>query len=112
MILLWLVGCATRTISGSIYSIEQQPLSNATCVMFEQATQSDTNGLYQFTDLHLKKGEYTIQCTHKGFQFYQDTISIEGVSATVPQIVLTPLDVQIPYLPINLDPASPITPSK
>lgn len=80
MILFWLIGCATRTISGSIYTIEQQPLANATCVMFEQSTQSDTNGIYQFTGLKLKKGEYTIQCTHKGFQFHQDSIAVEGVS--------------------------------
>ena len=110
VILLW--GCATHSITGTIQTIDQTPLSNASCTFFDQQVQSNEDGRFEINNLNLKKGEYPIQCTHKGFQFYQQSFFVEGTNVTLPPIVLDPLEVQIPYLRLNMDPESELLPNE
>ena len=110
LMLLW--GCATRSITGTVQGIDQTPLGGASCTFFDQQAQSDDAGVFEFTNLDVKKGEYSIQCTHKGFEFYEQSFLIEGSKANLPPIVLNPLDVQIPYLRINMDPEGTLLPNE
>ena len=110
LLILW--GCATHTITGTVQSIDQTPLANASCSMFDQTSESDDAGTFAFEGLSVKKGEYPIQCTHQGFEFYQQDIMLQGSTVTLPPIMLTPLDIQIPYLEINMDPESDLIPVK
>ena len=107
-----LFGCTTHTVQGNIESASQQSIVNASCTLFDLTTTTDDNGTYAFNELKAHKGDYPIQCTASGFQFYQGHVSIKGTSVTLPSIVLHPLDVQIPYLPINLDPDSELIPTR
>ena len=112
MLLMFLWGCATHSITGTIQAIDQTPLAGASCTFFDQEVQSDDTGVFSFTNLDLKKGEYPIQCTHKGFEFYQQSFLIQGNKASLPPIVLTPLEVHIPYLRINMDPEGTLLPNE
>lgn len=112
MLLMFLWGCATHSITGTIQTIDQTPLVGASCTFFEQQVQSDDAGVFAFTNLDVKKGEYPIQCTHQGFEFYQQSFLIEGSKASLPPIVLNPLEVQIPYLRINMDPEGTLLPNE
>ena len=111
-IFLSLWGCATHTVAGSVQGIDNLPIGNAACIMFEQQAISNEKGEFEFNNLNLKKGEYPIQCTLKGYEFHQQMIVVEGPTATISPIVLKPLEVQIPYLRINLDPEGELLPSK
>jgi len=109
--LFLLFGCTTHTVKGNIESASQQSIVNASCTLFDVTATTDSNGTYAFNGLKAHKGDYPIQCTASGFQFYEGQVSIKGSSVTLPSIVLEPLNVQIPYLPINLDPESELLPS-
>ena len=111
LLIIFLWGCATHSITGTIQTIDQTPLSNASCTFFDQEVQSNEEGFFEFTELNLKTGEYPIQCTHKGYEFYQNSFVIEGSTVTLPPIVLNPLEVQIPYLRLNMDPESELLPN-
>ena len=112
MLSVFLLGCATHSITGTIQTAGQAPLPNASCVFFEKQVQSNEQGIFEITDLNLKTGEYPIQCTHKGYEFYENSFVIEGSKVTLPPIVLTPLEVQIPYLRLNMDPESELLPNE
>ena len=109
---LFLWGCATHSITGTVQAIDQSPIAGASCTFFDQQVQSDDTGGFKFTSLDVKKGEYSIQCTHKGYEFYEQSFLIEGSKASIPPIVLNPLEVQIPYLRINLDPEGTLIPNE
>lgn len=110
LLILW--GCATHTVTGTIQAIDTTPLANASCTLFDQKVESDTSGTFSFEGLSVKKGEYPIQCTHQGFEFYQQDFMLQGSTVTLPPIMLTPLDIQIPYLEINMDPEGELIPAK
>ena len=110
--LMFLWGCATHSITGTVMAIDQTPLVGATCTFFDQQVQSDDAGVFEFRDLDVKKGEYSIQCTQKGFEFFEQSFIIEGSKASLPPIVLNPLEVQIPYLRINMDPEGTLLPNE
>ena len=112
LLLTFLWGCATHSITGTVQTIEQTPLSNASCTFFDQNVQSNDDGVFEFNDLKVKTGEYPIQCTHSGFEFYQQSFVIQGPKVTLPPIVLHPLEVQIPYLRLNMDPESTLLPNE
>ena len=105
-------GCATHSITGSVQTIDNVPIVGASCTFYDQNVKSDAAGLFEFTGLNVKKGEYPIQCSHKGYEFYQESILIEGTKATLPPIVLSQLEIQIPYLRINMDPEGTLIPNE
>ena len=108
---MFLWGCATHSITGTIQTTDQSPLANVSCKFFDQEVQSSEDGTFEFNDINVKKGEYPIQCTQKGFEFYQQSFLVSGSKTTLPPIVLTPLEVQIPYLRLNMDPESELLPN-
>ena len=102
---LWiLTGCATKSVSGLITTPEMIPLANAECTFLDQTTLTDENGLFQFQDLSLSKGEYSLLCTRSGFEFVQEQFDISGPQFVVPPFIMAPISVEIPYPELNLDP--------
>lgn len=107
---LWLslVGCATKSISGTVATTGQIPLSNVECSFLEQKSVTNDLGHFEFIDLSLSKGEYPLLCTRKGFVFVETTLQVEGRQYIIPTLEMLPLSVDIPYLDINMDPESPL----
>lgn len=101
--IFWLLACVTKNISGLIQTPDAQPLENATVQISTFETLSNSEGTFQIDDIQLKKGTYTIKITHDGYTFYQNDLYVKGSSLSIPSIVLHPLEVEIPYLPINYD---------
>lgn len=105
LVFIWmLTGCATKSVSGVITTPEMVPLANAECFFLDQTTVTDENGTFQFNDLSLSKGEYSVLCTRSGFEFIQEKYDIAGTQFVTPPLIMTPLSVEIPYPEINLDP--------
>ncbi len=111
--MIWLLAaCSTHTITGTIKNASQEAISGASCSFDNQQVESNDVGVFTFDNLDVSKGEYTIRCTAKGYSFYDNTFEVSGTMVTIPTIVLEPLDVQIPYLPMNLDPEGELLPKK
>jgi len=105
--LLFLFACATKSISGSIYGADGLPLSEAIITIETQQTVSDANGQFILEPVKLKKGEYTMRVTHEGYVFSESSLDLSGSHFQAPAVTLSPIDVTLPYLKINIDPSAP-----
>ena len=113
MVMVWLLGaCSTHTVTGTVNNASQEAIAGASCDFFDQQVETNETGVFTFDNLDVSKGEYEIRCTAKGYSFYSGTFNVSGTMATAPTIILEPLDVQIPYLPMNLDPEGELLPNK
>jgi hypothetical protein len=104
MMFLFLVSCATKSVTGSIYNSEGVPIQDAIISLERQQTISDQNGDFTIEPIKLKKGHYTLKVTHEGYVFVEEEYKLKGAKVQIPKISLEPLDVEVPYLQINLDP--------
>ena len=107
MMVLLLISCVTKSVTGSIYNSEGAPLQDAIISVERQQTISDQNGNYTLEPIKLKKGHYTLKVTHEGYIFVEQEYKFKGSKVQIPRISMEPLDVEAPYLEINLDPAPP-----
>ena len=107
MIFLYLISCVTKTVTGSIYTSNGDPLQDAIISLERQQTISDQNGNFTLEPIKLKKGNYTLKVTHEGYVFVEEEYKFKGSKVQLPNISMKPLDVEVPYLEINLDPVPP-----
>ena len=107
--LLFLFACATKSITGLVHSTDGKPLSEASITINNTDTETKTNanGEFVLEPIKLKKGTYTLMVTHDDFVFAEEELFVSGKAVQVPLIKLQPIEVSIPYLPINLDPNPP-----
>ena len=101
--IFWFIACVTKNITGSVQTANHEPLDNAVIHIATYETRSDAGGIFMVTDANLKKGSYPIKITHQGYEFYQDNLLISGSSFAITPIILNPLEITIPYIPINFD---------
>ena len=101
--LLFLVGCATKNIQGTVLDSNGHPLSNATITLANQVTHTNIKGIYEIGEVSLKEGDYVIFITHEDHIFTQTSQRIAGKNVVLTPIQLEPIQVEVPYPEIPLE---------
>ena len=109
--LVLLISCATKLIVGQVVE-NQMPISGVTCSFLEHNIITDSSGRFVFDDLSVHKGPYSIKCIKDGYQFIEESHLISGRTVQLPPMPMQTINVEIPYLEINLDPNSSLKESR
>lgn len=101
--LLFLTGCATKYIQGTVLDAQGKPLHDATVILADQVAHTNVQGMYEIDRLSLKEGQYVIFITHEEHIFIRTTQRIAGKRVVLTPIQLEAINVEVPYPEIPLE---------